>query len=114
MCAIIAIKGDRYYYWFNSDAGGDNRRCLTGNFEIAGDLLKLGTPGILTDLPAIEDPSLSLYSTSWRMIREEHRIVLLAEHDKPEDTARRLIPDFHFDPENPFRNQEHLEAVLKH
>ena len=118
MGVAIAISGDRYYYWMYSDAGSSGRDDpYVGTFRIEGDLLLLGEPSRLStesrkplsDNPYDPPEELSLYGSSWRIIRTPFGTKLHHTGDREKDAARSLIQDFHFDPNKPFRNQMFLK-----
>ena len=112
MGVSIALEGDRYYYWMYSDVGTNFEQYYpyTGTWTIEGDILVLGDPTVLdTGLPAKPSQQAELYSRRWRVLRRPVSIALHSEGDDLDDHGRTLLPDFQFDPTNPFRNQVALK-----
>jgi hypothetical protein len=106
MGVAIALTADRYYYWMYSDVGNRTEYPFTGSYEVRGNLLLLGEPrGVSENTPADE---LSLYSSTWKISETQWGKRLNFTGDRPDDKARSLMPDFQFDPKNPFRNQRLL------
>jgi len=110
MGVAIALSEDRYFYWMYSDIPVEASYPYTGTFRIQGEELVLDTPFVLaTGEPASDDPEMGLYSDRWKILRAGVSHRLHAATDEADDHARTLIPDFQFDPENPFRNQPNLK-----
>ncbi len=113
MGVAIALSEDRYFYWMYSDIPVDANYPYTGTFRVQGEQLILDTPFVLASgEPATGDLDIKLYSDRWRILRRGVSLRLHAVSDKEGDHARTLIPDFQFDPENPFRNQSNLKPEL--
>ncbi|WAC18081.1 hypothetical protein OVA24_12620 [Luteolibacter sp. SL250] len=107
MGVAIALTKDRYYYWMYSDVGNPTDYPFTGSYEIRGDLLLLGEPScVLEKTPPDE---LVLYSSSWKISDTKRGKRLNATGDRSGDKGRSLMPDFQFNPKNPFRNQHSLD-----
>ena len=110
MGVAIALSEDRYFYWMYSDIPSEASYPYTGTFRIQGDELVLDAPSVLaTGELASDDPEMGLYSDRWKILRTGVSLRLHAATDKADDHARTLIPDFQFDPANPFRNQRNLK-----
>lgn len=112
MGVSIALQGDRYYYWMYSDVGTNFEQYYpyTGTWTIEGDILVLGDPTVLdTGLAAKPLQQAELYSRRWRVLRRPLSVSLHSEGDNLDDHGRTLLPDFQFDPANPFRNQGTLK-----
>ena len=105
MGVAIALSKDRYYYWMYSDIPAEVAYPYTGTFRIQGDQLLLNAP--FTSAKG-ERAELGLYSDRWKILRSGVSLRLHAVTDKEDDHARSLMPDFQFDPTNPFRNQPNL------
>ena len=105
MGVAIALSKDRYYYWMYSDIPVEVVYPYTGTFRIQGDQLLLNAPFASANG---EPAGLGLYSDRWKILRSGVSLRLHAITDKENDHARSLIPDFQFDPKNPFRNQSNL------
>ena len=110
MGVAIALSDDRYFYWMYSDIPVEASYPYTGTFRIEGEELVLDSPFVLaTGEPASDAPEIGLYSDRWKILRTGVSLRLHAATDKPDDHARTLIPDFQFDPADPFRNQPNLK-----
>lgn len=110
MGVAIALSEDRYFYWMYSDIPDEASYPYTGTFRIQGEELILDAPFVLaTGEPASNDPEVGLYSDRWKILPTGVSLRLHAATDKAGDHARTLIPDFQFDPTNPFQNQQNLK-----
>lgn len=106
MGVALAVSKDRYYYWMYSDVFLDGNYPYTGKFRIEGGELILGEPSELeTGKHVKEAAKAGLYSDRWRILRKDLSVRLHSVTDAPEDHARTLLPDFQFDPSEPFQNQ---------
>lgn len=98
MGVAIALSRDRYYYWFYSDVRYVEEPAwpIVGFCTLSGGRLALSTNQFL-------------YASTWLVETNGNRECLWAERDVG-DYPRLLIPDPHFDPRNPFKNQGLLKA----
>ena len=110
MGVAIAISGDRYFYWMYSDIPVEANYPYTGSFRIEDGVLILGSPSVYTTGVSVEEPErIGLYSDRWRILPGRLSVFLHSNTDDADDVARTLIPDYQFDPYNPFRNQQNLK-----
>lgn len=110
MGVAIAISGDRYFYWMYSDIPVEANYPYTGSFRIEDGVLVLGSPSEYTTGVPVEEPErIGLYSDRWRILPGRLSVSIHSITDEADDGARTLIPDFQFDPSNPFRNQQNLK-----
>ena len=110
MGVAIAISGDRYFYWMYSDIPVEANYPYTGSFRIKDGVLILDSPSEYTTGVAVDEPErIGLYSDRWRILSGRLSVSLHSTTDNADDGARTLIPDFHFDPSSPFRNQPNLK-----
>lgn len=109
MGVAIAISGDRYFYWMYSDIPVEANYPYTGSFRIEDGVMILGSPSeYTTGVSVVEPERFGLYSNRWRILPGQLSVSLHSTTDDASDVARRLIPDFQFDPSRPFRNQHNL------
>ena len=114
MGVAIAISKDRYYYWMYSDIPVISNYPYTGTFKVENQQLILEPPVVLaTGAPADQQPEWGLYSNRWNIIRNHLTMSLHSANDKEDDVGRRLLPDFSFNPQDPFRNQGNLKNQSK-
>lgn len=99
MGVAVALSSNKYYYWFYSDvvSGDEPAYPVSGSYRYDGATLQL-------------DSDERLYSHNWIFATNDGRVCLIAPADTG-DVARLLIPDFAFDPSDPFKNQRSLRPV---
>jgi hypothetical protein len=99
MGVAIALKGDKYFYWFYSDVmlPHEPEYPIIGTYKIDGETLIL------------DDSQNRLYATRWKFTQNAQKTCLWSEKDIG-DYPRMLILDPNFNPKDPFVNQPKLEV----
>ena len=111
MGVALAIHGDRYFYWMYSDVPVDANFPYTGTFRIDDGVLILEKPSEYAAIASGDKvKKIDLYSYRWRIVPGKLSMALHSTADDADDFARILIPDFQFDPLNPFGNQRSLKS----